>query len=292
MKKLLLLIVLCTITFIALCVAVLLSYEVEFGAKKTSVRTYFLIENGDFTYNFSINSAWRKEEWNKNEFTVVKIKDGILHLECNNTGEVWGNAGVYQGKHIDRYDYERKLLAVTDNQNRTLVDYVEFNREEPIEEGIYFLEAKFRVNEIKFINFSVNHPNQYARVNLGITLMIAYNDNDIYGDSEKIYFDLFFTGYCVNETDIWNVPDDFAYCEYHKHIHAGYMVHEVKPEEFGRWITIKIDLGKYINSLYDLIKERDIEKIKVIGFIVFVETSGCYVNVDYDYVQVKHTPKN
>ena len=261
----------------------LLPYNEELISKMRSIHTYFLIENGDFNYNFTLNGAWRKEEWNKNEYTVVEIEDGILHLECNNTGEVWGNASVYQGKHIDRYDYDRKLLALTGNHKKTHADYIEFTRGEPIEEGVYLLETRFRVNDVRFTDFSVNHPNQYARTNLGITLMIVYNDNDIYGEGEKIYFDICFTGYCVNETNIWNVPSDFAYCEYHKH--AGYMTHEVKPEEFGRWVTIKIDLGKYINGIYNLIKERDIEKIKVIGFILFAETSGCYVNADYDYVR-------
>ncbi len=75
-----------------------------------SRRYYLMVDDGDFLSGFG--DAWLKEEWNKNEYTVVEMRDGILHLECNNTGE-WGNAGVYQGKHIDQYGYTRKLLAIT-----------------------------------------------------------------------------------------------------------------------------------------------------------------------------------
>ncbi|RLI37789.1 hypothetical protein DRO55_00480 [Candidatus Bathyarchaeota archaeon] len=252
-----------------------------------SRRYYLMIDDGDFLSGFG--DAWLREEWNKNEYTVVEMQDGILHLECNNTGE-WGNAGVYQGKHIDQYDYARRLLAITGDWRRVYLPYIEYNVDNPIELGEYFLEAAFRINKIEFTNYSITHPGQYGRVNVGITFMIVYNDADIYGEGEKIYFDIVFTGYCVNETHIWNVPKNFTYCHYYRHIHTGYFIWEVRPEEFGEWITLKIDLGYYLNGFTDLIKERKIYKYKIIGFIVFAESSGCYVNVDYDYIRIVYQP--
>jgi len=171
-----------------------------------------------------------------------------------------------------------------------LLDYIEYNVDEPIELDEYFLEAAFRINEIKFINYSITHPGKYGRVNVGITFMIVHDNADIYGDGEKIYFDIFFTGYYVNGTHIWNVPKNFTYCHYYEHIHTGYFIREVGPEEFGEWITLKIDLGYYLNSFTDLIRDREIRKYKIIGFIVFAESSGCYVDMDYDYIRITYQP--
>jgi len=120
-------------------------------------------------------------------------------------------------------------------------------------------------------------------------LICALNDNPYSEGAQTLWLDIYFTGRCLTETDIWFIPKNANYTAYHDDVHAGYFVGEVPSSDFGEWITMTIDLGDYIGKTLNLITEIDVETIRVYGFIVFVECLGAYAEVEYDYVETCKT---
>jgi len=115
--------------------------------------------------------------------------------------------------------------------------------------------------------------------------MCAINNEPFNLTAQTLWLDVYFAGYCLNQTDIWVVPKNWNYVAYEDDIHAGYFVEEIHPQDFGKWIKISIDLGDYISKTLNLITDIDIETIRVYGFIVFVECLGAYAEVEYDYME-------
>jgi len=240
---------------------------------------------GDPYFNVPLNESvwWDVEAWHKNPDSISEIRDGILHLFYNGTIDYsYGNSGVFQGRHADGRSTQQ-LLVGDSPEDAFSGEYVIFPKN--MQSDRFWLETKFRVIGMGFNNFpTVYHPD-YSRVNLGVTLMCAINSEPFNLTAQTLWLDVYFAGYCLNTTDIWVVPKNWSYANYPDDIHAGYFVEEVDSQDFGKWITLQIDLGAYISKILDLITEVDIKTIRVYGFIVFVECLGAYAEVEYDYVE-------
>lgn len=244
---------------------------------------YFFIGDSDFTVPLDENVWWGVEAWHENPDSISEIRDGILHLFYNGTIEYsYGNSGVFQGRHTDGR-FSHQLLVGDSPEDAFYGDYVIFPKN--IQRRKFWLNTSFRIIRMGFNRYpTVYHPD-YSRVNLGITLMCAINNEPFNLTAQTLWLDVYFVGYCLNQTDIWVVQKDWHYVAYEDDIHAGYFVEEVPPQDFGKWIKISIDLGDYISETLNLITEIDIKTIRVYGFIVFVECLGAYAEVEYDYIE-------
>jgi len=249
----------------------------------------FLIGDSNFTASLDENVWWDIEAWHGNPDSISEIENGILHLFYNETeGDWYGNSGVYQGRHSDGRNTTRLWVGGT-SETTNFSDYVIFPKS--MLSSKFQLKAKFRILNMGFNCYPsvfVFDPT-HARVNLGITLMCALNDNPYSDEAQTLWLDIYFAGHCLTETDTWLILENASYVDIHDDVHAGYFVGEVPPSDFGEWITMTIDLGDYIGKTLNLITEIDVETIRVYGFIVFVECLGAYAEVEYDYVETCKT---
>jgi len=246
---------------------------------------YFFIRESDFPTSFDESDYWRPEKWNENPDSISEIGNGTLHLFYNETNRDWyGNSGAFQGEHPDEENTTQLLVGRT-LETANFSEYVIFPKS--------MLSNKFQLNvSFRILNMGFNYyPNEtffdptHARVNVGITLMCAFNDDPYTAEAETLWLDIYFAGHCLTETDIWHIPKGSNYCDRHEDFHAGYFVGEVLSSEFGKWITMTIDLGGYISKTLNLITEVDVKTIRVYGFVVFVECLGAYAEVEYDYIE-------
>jgi len=252
---------------------------------------YFFIGDSNLTTSLDENDSWDVEHWHPNADSISEIENGILHLFYNETDHDWyGNSGVYQGRHPDENEENTtQLLVGRTQETANFSDYVIFPKS--------MLSDKFQLRtRFRILNMGFNYyPSEeffdptHARVNVGITLMCALNDNPYSVEAQTLWLDIYFAGYSVDETHIWFIPENTSYTAYHDDVHAGYFVGEVPSSDFGEWITMSIDLGDYISKTLNLITEIDVETIRVYGFIVFVECLGAYAEVEYDYVETYQT---
>jgi hypothetical protein len=280
----------------ALLVGTLIGYSVFEFLSECSLKTnyyssseYFFFLDSDFTLPSNSNIFWAVEAWNNISLdSVSEIRNGTLHLFYNGTIDYsYGNSGIFQGKHADDGRVAHELLVGDSSENAFPQEYVIFPKN--IQSGKFWLETKLRINRIGFNLYpTVYHPN-YSRVNLGITLMCAMNNEPFNFTTQGLWLDVYFAGYCLNETDIWVVPKNWSYVAYptpyDNDIHAGYFVEEVHQQDFGKWIEISTDLGDYISKALNLITKVNIKTIRVYGIILFVECLGAYAEVEYDYVR-------
>lgn len=244
---------------------------------------YFFIEDPDFAMPLDENPWWGVEAWHGNPDSISEIRNGVLHLFYNGTIDYsYGNSGVFQGKHADGR-FTHQLLVGNSPEDAFYGDYVIFPKSMQL--SGFWLNTSFRILRIGFNRYpTVYHPN-YSRVNLGITLMCAINNEPFNLTAQTLWLDIYFAGYCLNRTSIWVIPENWSYVAYEEDIHAGYFVNEVPPKDFGRWINLSIDLGNYISKTLNLIMKIDVKIIRVYGFIVFVECLGAYAEVEYDYIK-------
>lgn len=244
---------------------------------------YFFIGDFDFTITLNENLYWNVEAWHENPDSISEIKDGTLHLFYNETkGDWFGNSGAFQGRHTDGRHTTHPLLVGRSPEEANFSDYVIFPKSMLSQK--FWLEVRFRILRMGFNRFpSALDPN--ARVNLGITLMCAINDEPFNLEAQTLWLDIYFAGYSLNENDIWVISKDESYVAYLDDVHAGYFVDEIYPSDFGEWKVTSIDLGDYVSKTLNLITEIDIKTIRVYGFIVFVECLGAYAEVEYDYIE-------
>jgi len=244
---------------------------------------YFFIGDSDFTTSIDENVWWGVEAWHGNPDSISDIGNGILRLFYNETkGDWYGNSGLIQGRHPDGR-YTHQLLVGRSSQETNFSDYVIFPKSMLSDE--FWLQTKFKISRMGFNCYpSVLHPT-HARVNLGITLMCAIDEKPFNLETQTLWVDIYFAGYCLNETHIWVIPKNGNYVDYYDDVHAGYFVGEVHSSDFGKWTAMPIDLGDYIGKTLNLITEIDIKTVRVYGFIVFVECLGAYAEVEYDYVE-------
>ena len=253
----------------------------------------FFIQDSDFSIPLNESVWWGVEAWHGNSYSICEIRNGALHLVYNGTIDYeYGNSGVFQGRHADGR-FTHQLLVGSSSDDAFFGDYAIFPKS--IGNGKLRLETRFRIANMEFTLYPVNysHPN-YSRVNLGMTLMCAINNEPLNLTAQTLWLDVYFAGYCLNTTNIWVIPKNEHYVAYNVYtdpntydndVHAGYFVGEVNAQDFGKWIEISIDLGDYISRTLDLITWVDIKTIRVYGFIVFVECLGAYAEVEYDYVK-------
>lgn len=244
---------------------------------------YFFIGDPNFTTYLDENVWWNVEAWHRNPDSISEIGNGILHLFYNETsGDWYGNSGVFQGRHADGR-YTHQLWVGRSPEKANFSDFVILPKQMLSDK--FWLETRFRIVMMGFNCYpSVLHPT-HARVNLGITLMCALDDKPFNLDAQTLWLDIYFAGYCLNESHVWVIPENGNYVDYYDDVHAGYFVGEVHSSDFGKWIAMSIDLGDYISKTLNLITEIDIKTIRVYGFIVFVECLGAYAEVEYDYAE-------
>ena len=150
--------------------------------------------------------------------------------------------------------------------------------------GKLWLETNFTVTRMGFNRYpAIIDPN--ARVNLGVTLMCAINDQPLNLTGQNLWLAAYFAGYSLNENSIWSIQKERSYANQTGDIHAGYFVGEVPPQDLGKWVSMRVDLGHYLNITLQLIERIDIQTIRVYGLILFVECLGAYAEVEYDYVK-------
>jgi len=290
-----------TVALISLIVGVVVGYAFSYGEilrlqseneqleeAYEQFSKYFFIEESDFPIPFNESDWWRPEKWHENPDSISEIENGTLHLFYNETYLDWyGNSGAYQGRHPDEENTTQLWVGRT-LETANFSDYVIFPKSMLTEK--FQLETRFRI-----LNMGFNYyPSEeffdptHARVNVGMTLMCALNDNPYSAEAQTLWLDIYFAGHCLTETDIWFIPKNANYADYHDDVHAGYFVGEVPPSDFGKWITMTIDLD-YIGKTLNLITEVDVKTIRVYGFIVFVECLRAYAEVEYDYVETRRT---
>ena len=274
---------------------VLLFIFVVFNSLTISRPVFFFIKDSEFNISLDRNIWWIKETWHHNEYSggYIQIQNGVLRLFYNETtGDYYGNSGVVQGRHTDGRRAQNLWVGESPTEGG-FSQYITLPKNVP--KGKFWLKVRFRIVRMGFNVYpSILHPD-YSRVNLGITLMCAINDKPFNLDAQTLWLDIYFAGYCLNETDIWVIPKNERYVAYDVYtdppnihdndIHAGYFVHEVYPKDFKKWTTIDIDLGDYISRTLHLIDRTDIKTIRVYGFILFVEALGAYSEVEYDYIK-------
>jgi len=259
------------------------AYEKHVTANSLSEKFFFIQDPWFNASSLDETVWWGVEAWNENPDSVSEIENGSLHLFYNGTIDwSYGNSGVFQGIHTDgRRTYP--LLIGDSSENSFLGGYVIFPKN--LQSGEFWLKTKFKISRMGFNLYpSVYHPDM-ARVNLGITLICAINNQPFNLEAQTLWLDTYFAGYCLNKTNIWTVPKNWSYVNYSDDIFAGYFVDEISPQNLGQWIELSIDLGDYISKTLNLITQVDIKTIRVYGFIVFVEALGAYAEVDYDYIE-------
>lgn len=243
---------------------------------------YFFVKESNFSVSLDENVWWGVEAWNRNPDSVSEIRNGVLHLFYNETkGEWFGNSGVFQSRHKDGR-YTNQLWVGRSEEEANSSDYVILPKS--MLSGKFWLNATFKILKMGFNRYpSALDPN--ARINLGLTLMCAINDEPFTPEAQTLWLDIYFAGYSLNEANIWVIKKDEKYVTIHEDIHAGYFVWEVNPSELGKEISISVDLGEYISKTLNIITQVDIKTIRVYGFIVFVECLGAYAEVEYDQIE-------
>jgi hypothetical protein len=238
---------------------------------------FFFIRDSDFTMPMSQNVFWGIEGWNRNPDSMCEIVNGVLHLLYNGTRTyTYGNSGVFQGRHTDGRFTNQSLLVGNSPEDAFSGDYVILPRN--LQSGKLWLKTKFKIDNMGFNSYPSN-------VNVGMTLMCAINNKPFNLEAQTLWLDVYFAGYYLNRTNIWVVPRDSHYADYPDDIHGGYYVGEVHQQDFGKWIELSVDLGEYISKTLNLITQVDIKKIRVYGFIAFVECLGAYAEVEYDHIE-------
>jgi hypothetical protein len=242
---------------------------------------YFFIQDSNFSVPIESTVFWGVEAWNSNPDSLCEIRDGNLLLFYNGTIDYsYGNSGVFQGQHTDGRT-SRQLLVGSSPEVAHREDFVVFPRD--IESGQFWLETRFRVNRMGFNCYPTVYDPNYSRINLGITLMCAINNDPFTSEARTLWLDVYFAGYYLNTTGVYAIPKEGHYMSPEEDIHAGYFVGEVSPLDVGQWAEMRVDLGDYIGKTLDLITAVDVESIRVYGFILFVECLGAYAETEYDY---------
>lgn len=255
-----------------------------------SLTKSFFIQDPDFTTTLDKNVFWGVEAWHKNDDSVCEINNGILHLFYNGTiGYSYGNSGVFQGTHTYG-GFTHQLLVGDSPEDSYYSDCVILPKGMP--SGKLWLETNFTITRMGFDLYPTVYdfyPTTYgplvARVNLGVTLMCAINDQPLNLTGQNLWLDVYFAGYSLNGTSIEYIPKDNGYANQTGDIHAGYFVGEVSPKHFGESVSMRVDLGDYISKTLWLINRIDIKTIRIYGLILFVECLGAYAEVEYDYVR-------
>jgi len=177
------------------------------------------------------NPWWNVEDWHGNPDSISEIENGILHLFYNETkGDWFGNSGVYQGRHPDGRSTTNQLLVGRTPGTANFGDYVVFPKSMMSDK--FGLEAKFRILRMDFNRYPTDPTlDTNARVNLGITLMCAINDDPFNAEAQTLWLDVYFAGYSLNENDKWAIRKDENYNARLADIHAGYFVDEVDPSD-------------------------------------------------------------
>ncbi len=247
-----------------------------------SLGSVFFIRDPEFTTQALPNPSWGIEAWNRNPDSVCEITNGVLHLFYNGIQpNLYGNSGVFQGRHLGGQSTEQSLLVGRTFQNASSSEYVVFPKN--LSADKFWIKTRFKIDRMGYNSF----PSQ---VNLGITLMCAINNESFIMGDNALWLDVYFAGYVpyrVNDvTGIGTVHKDLHYNSTQADgFHAGYYVGEVKPSSFGTWVEVSADLGYYINKTLSLITQVNTETIRVYGFIVFVECVGAYAEVEYSNVE-------
>jgi hypothetical protein len=248
------------------------------GSTNDAFGSAFFVRDSEFTTPTIPSESWGVESWNKNPESISQIENGVLHLFYNEkTSSTYGNSGAFQGRHPADDVMNQSLLVGSFSQAASSSEYVVFPKN--LSSGKFWVKTRFKIDRMGFNSLP-------SAVNLGITLMCAVNNKPYSRETQPLWLDIYFSGYLLYKTYIETLSKDVHYVTYvDDGIHAGYYVGEIKPRDFGKWAEVTADLGDYISKTLNLITEVNIETIRVYGFILFVECSGAYAEVEYDYVE-------
>lgn len=270
--------------------------ELESGIEELQrdCNQFFFIKDPHFTVPLDSNVFWDRELWNNPNPDSVVIQDGKLWLFYNETQGIYGNAGVFQGKHADSRRTHDLWIGKSDYRGN-FSEYLELS--DYVQKGKFWLRAGFRLNQIGFNCYpnvtKLGYPvDPFARVNLGITLMCAIGNEEFSLGAKTLWLDVYFAGFNLNETHIWSIPKDYHYVfdnPVSGDLHGGYWTWQTDPvSDPDKWFTVKIDLGRYIGETLKDFRDQgvmEIEKIRIFGFILFLETIGSYAEAEYDFIE-------
>jgi hypothetical protein len=248
------------------------------GSTNGAFGSAFFVRDPQFNTPTIPSSAWGVESWNKNPESISQIENGVLHLFYNEkTSSTYGNSGAFQGRHPADDFTNQSLLVGTSSQGASSSEYVVFPKN--LSTGKFWVKTRFKIDRMGFNSLS-------SAANMGITLMCAVNNKPYSNDTQPLWLDIYFSGYIMYKTYIQTLSKDTHYVDYRDDgVHAGYYVGATQTRDFGKWVEVTADLGDYITKTLNLITEAPIETIRVYGFILFVECTGAYAEVEYDYIE-------
>jgi len=230
-------------------------------------------------------SNWKDTIWNEQGNSYVKIENGIADLFYNEKTGEWGASILFQGKYPHSGYRWRKLLVGETLENAEFQDCAIFLSKYPIERGKYWLEAKWKLVERKF---NINPLIDDAKGNVGIEFIAQINDLNYDADyCNCVRIAIVFCGFKWNGSDFEEIKKGEYWIQkgglYDRDFHITFFVDELR--EIGKWQATKVDLGYYINKVFELLKDEGVEKLSIRLIQLYVEGVGVALNAQFDYVR-------
>jgi len=254
---------------------------IRFMISHTVYQDYVFIGDEDFIMDLGF-SRWKDTIWNEEGGAYSEIENKIADLFYNETdGDSWGASILFQGEYPNGIKY-RKILGGVSEDKAKEVDYVSFSSKYPIPKGKYWLEAKWRLVDREF---NVKPSFDDAKGNMGIEFIGQIGDYPYSKKAVRIAF--VFCGFAWNGSDFEETPKGSHFIEkkglYDNDVHITFFIDELK--NLNEWQTTRIDLGSYINQVFELLEDEGITELKIRLIQIYVEGIGVSIHGQYDYVR-------
>lgn len=248
---------------------------------------YFFFQDADFSKSNNIIRYWRPHTYHHlptNQTSFTKFTNQTAHGFYNVSGDVWVGAVFLQGDLPHKINSWGSILGGSSKKSADKVDGVNFFRSNPIPEETYFLNAKVKILQRNYTSGCA--PDGYSWAHVVPQFSFAFDDSN-YDDADTdhkvcVYVEVALSSVVWdNETRtlahrtpgpyFFTTPWDNDY-----HIFFG----EGKMEELDKWCSFKIDMGKIINKIFDMIP--NITKLTFKSVLLGCDGCASYLEVMYD----------
>jgi len=269
--------------------------------------TYFFLQDPELS-NSSGLETWRcgfrhLDPLNTSDRNIARITSGTAHLCYNETsGLGWSTASLSQGDLPNNWGDRAKnyslLLGGCNQKTGNPTSGVTFYRYWLPGEGEFLLKSRIRIVRREFL---ANATNDVPKNNVGIVLYCSYtqtlsnctSESDYFNSSKNvssaIYIDIFFASSIWNDTTSELEPTRYEpYLAHGDPWEEDYVIGltiEDPVELEGVWRNVTADLGRILNLTFDYLPDT-INLITVRGAQIFVESIGCLIEAEIDYVRM------
>ena len=273
----------------AIAVAIIAILLLAYVFYPRGLQLYFFFQDSDFSLvHDSKLDKWESFGWNKSDPFDYKVSfgnDSATLFYNESSGREWGGTVLLQGRQPHSGESVPGILGGTSFQDSKEVDYVEFNRSNPIKNGMFFLEARVMVTAR---NYTVFDANGEAVSNVGADLMFGFDDAN-YDDPNNMTKAAIHAGIIFsraswdNETKtIYHAPNwsNLTTDLYGKDFQITFIRWQIP--ELNTFYTPRIDLAEIIAKIFEL---THTETIRFYGVQVYVDGIGSYTQATFNYVR-------